>query len=250
MKLLVVDDEAAARGRLAALADELGYEVVGEAADGWTALELVRARRPDVVLLDVAMPEVDGFDVARHLPEPRPLVIFQTAYREYALQAFEHEALDYVIKPVTRDRLAAALDRAARRLAASASPSWTSAELGALGAAIGHAPARPARLLVRSGAGHKLVPLESIASFTADAGLVYAHAATGTFATDYTLNELEERTTGAFVRVSRSDLVNIAQVQAIASSGDGSATLSLAGGRSVRVSRRRAAAVRQMLESP
>ena len=109
MRVLIVDDETAARRRLATLLEELGVEIVGEAADGMAALELARDRHPDVVLLDVAMPEVDGFDVARHLSEPRPLVIFQTAYAEFALKAFEHEALDYVVKPVTRTRLAQAI---------------------------------------------------------------------------------------------------------------------------------------------
>ena len=119
MRVLIVDDEAAARRRLASLLEELGVEIVGEAPDGLAALAAVRQHRPDVVLLDVAMPEIDGFDVARHLDEPRPLIIFQTAYAEFALKAFEHDALDYVVKPVTRDRMAQAIDRAARRLASS-----------------------------------------------------------------------------------------------------------------------------------
>ena len=117
MRVLIVDDEPAARQRLALLLADLDVEVVGEAANGIEALELVRERRPDLLLLDIAMPEVDGFDVVRHLPEPRPLVVFQTAYDEHALKAFDHEALDYVVKPVTRERLAQALDRARRRLA-------------------------------------------------------------------------------------------------------------------------------------
>src|SRR5262245_24964983 len=90
MRLLIVDDEPSARSRLAALVeaiDPAGVEIVGEAGDGVAALDLARARTPDVILLDIAMREIDGFDVARHLPEPRPLIIFQTAYSEYALQA-------------------------------------------------------------------------------------------------------------------------------------------------------------------
>ena len=118
MRVLVVDDEPAARRRLALMLEELDEEVVGEAANGVEALEMARARRPGLVLLDIEMPEVDGFDVARHLPEPRPLLVFQTAYDEYALRAFEHAALDYLVKPVTLDGLRRALGRARDRLEA------------------------------------------------------------------------------------------------------------------------------------
>jgi DNA-binding LytR/AlgR family response regulator len=203
------------------------------------------------VLLDIAMPEVDGFDVARHLPSPRPLIIFQTAYAEHALRAFEHEALDYVVKPVSRARLAEALERAQRRLAAArASAGWSPDAIGRLSASLGYAPARPARLLVRHGAGHRLVPIASIARFNAADGLVFAHTATGRYALDYTLNELEARLTDSFARTSRADLVNVTHVAGISSNGDGSATLKLNDGAEVRVSRRRAAAVRELLERP
>ena len=241
MRALVVDDEAAARRRLADLLEELGVEVVGEAANGLSALELTRERHPDVMFLDVSMPEVDGFDVARHLPDPRPLIVFQTAYAEFAVKAFEHDALDYLVKPVTRDRLAQAIDRIARRTPPS---TWSNGDLASLGAAIGHVPLRPERLLVRHAAGHRLVPLADIERFTAAEGLVYAHVASAMLGTDYTLNELEERLRGAFVRASRSDLVNLRHVTTIASNGDGSATLTLASGTIVHVSRRRSAAVR------
>src|SRR5688572_13702512 len=190
MRALVVDDEAAARRRLADLLEELGVEVVGEAANGLSALDLARERQPDVLFLDVSMPEVDGFDVARHLPDPRPLIVFQTAYAEFAVKAFEHDALDYLVKPVTRARLAQAIDRIARRTAA---PTWSTGDLASFGAAIGHVALRPERLLVRQAAGHRLVPLAEIQRFTAAEGLVYAHVASGMLGTDYTLNELEER---------------------------------------------------------
>ena len=244
MRILIVDDEASARRRLASLLEELGLEIVGEAPNGLAALEAVKLHRPDVVLLDVAMPEIDGFDVARHLPEPRPLVIFQTAYAEFALKAFEHDALDYVVKPVTRDRLAQAIDRAARRLAATSSRAWTAEELQRLGTAIGHTPARPARLLVRKGSGHRLVAVSDIIRFRADDGLVHAFTATESPATDYTLAELEARAPGAFIRASRANLVSLSHIQGIAGNGDGSATLTLSDGTSVHVSRRRATAVR------
>jgi two-component system LytT family response regulator len=249
VRALIVDDEPAARSRLARLLEELGVEIAGEAPDGVTALALVHERRPDVLFLDVAMPEVDGFDVARHLGDPRPLIIFQTAYAHFAVKAFEHEALDYVVKPVTRDRLARALDRAARRLADSGlSAGWESGSLAVLGKAFGHVPARPERMLVRQGPGHRLVRVDAIERFTAEDGLVYAELTDVRHATDYSIQELEERFRGAFLRVSRADLVSIAHVGTIAGNRDGSATLSLTSGQTVHVSRRRASEVRRALQ--
>jgi DNA-binding LytR/AlgR family response regulator len=251
VRVLIVDDEAPARSRLAALIEELdasGVEIVGEAENGLAALELARERRPDVMLLDISMPEVDGFDVARHLAEPRPLIIFQTAHHEHALEAFEHDAIDYVVKPVRKERLARALDRARNRLSglAPAQP-WDGATLSRLGAVLNYEPGRPTRLLTRHGAGHRLVALTEIIRFAAADGLVYARTASGTWSTDYTLAELEGRTTGSFVRVSRAELVNLAHVQHIAGNGDGSARLTLNDGSSARVSRRRVADVRRAL---
>ena len=252
MRVLIVDDEPAARRRIAALLEDIDprIEIVGEAADGEQALELARERRPDVILLDISMREVDGFDVARHLPPPRPLIIFQTAYHEHALRAFDHEALDFVVKPVKVERLAQAIERARERLAAlQQAAAWDAATLERLGAAIGYQPGRPARMLVRHGAGHRLIALRDVTHFTARDGLVYAQSAAGAAVTDYTLTELETRTQGLFIRVSRADLVNQLHVERITSGGDGSATLTLTGGTSVHVSRRRAAAVRAQLEA-
>ena len=251
MRILIVDDEAAARTRLASLIEEIdaaGLELVGEAADGVRALELVRHARPDVVLLDITMPEVDGFDVARHLPEPRPLIIFQTAHHEFALQAFDHDALDYVVKPVRRERLARALERARTRLESlGPAPGWEPEALSRLGSALGYHPARPTRLLVRHGAGHRLLPLSDVLRFGAADAVVFAHTTAGSPIADYTLAELEARFAGAFVRASRSDLVNISHVDRIAGNGDGSATLTLSDRTEVHVSRRRAAEVRELL---
>jgi two-component system LytT family response regulator len=241
MRVLVVDDEPAARRRLALMLEELDEEVAGEAANGVEALELARDRRPDVLLLDIEMPEVDGFDVARHLPEPRPLIVFQTAYDEYALRAFEHAALDYLVKPVTLDGLRRALGRARERLAAPAPAALDAGALASLRATVrGEAPRR-ARLLVREGRGHRLVALDAITRFTAVEGLVYAWLDGGDKRlTDYTLAELEERAGPAFVRASRGELVNAEAVERIVRNGDGSATLGLRGGAQVHVSRRRA----------
>jgi two-component system LytT family response regulator len=116
MRVLIVDDEPHARNRLQIMLEELDVEVVGEAANGMGVLEMVESLRPDLLLLDIQMPEVDGFDVARHLPDGGPLVVFQTAHDEFALKAFDHEALDYLVKPVSLKRLSEALERASRRI--------------------------------------------------------------------------------------------------------------------------------------
>jgi len=244
LRVLIVDDEAAARRRLAMLIEEIdpdGIEIVGEAADGVEALSLARERAPDVILLDIAMREVDGFDVARHLPLPRPLVIFQTAHRQFALDAFEHDALDYVVKPIRKERLAAALERARVRLASSTErPALDAMALQKAGTAFGYTAVAPSRLLVRHGAGHRLTPLADIISFSAADGVVFAQTADGRPIVDYTLDELETRTTPYFVRVSRAHLVNLARIDRFVSNGDGSLTLTMSDGTSVRVSRRRA----------
>ncbi|HET7230293.1 MAG TPA: response regulator [Longimicrobium sp.] len=242
MRVLVVDDEPAARRRLALMLEELDEEVVGEAANGVEALEMARERKPDVLLLDIEMPEVDGFDVARHLPEPRPLLVFQTAYDEYALRAFEHAALDYLVKPVTLDGLRRALGRARERLEApAAAPVPDLDALRGVRASLPPETPRRRRLLVREGKGHRLVAFEQITHFSADEGVVFAHLDGGDKRlTDYTLAELEERAGTAFVRASRGELVNAEAVERIVRNGDGSATLGLRGGATVHVSRRRA----------
>jgi DNA-binding LytR/AlgR family response regulator len=250
MRILIVDDEPAARRRLGIMLDELDVEVVGQATDGVDALEKISERKPDVVLLDLAMPEVDGFDVARHLTDPKPLIIFQTAYDEYALHAFEHEAVDYVVKPVTLKRLRRALDRARERVELHSRPSLSPELLERLQSVLGHtAPGHRPRLLVREGKGHRLLALSEIVRFTAKEGTVLAHSAAGRFFADYPLAELEDRGAGSFLRPNRSELVNVEHIHRIESNGDGSATLTLSDGTSVHVSRRRAADVRRALQA-
>jgi DNA-binding LytR/AlgR family response regulator len=249
MRVLIVDDEPAARRRLEIMLDELDVEVVGQASNGVEALQEIATRRPDVVLLDIAMPEVDGFDVVRHLSDPKPLIIFQTAYDEYALKAFDHEAVDYVVKPVSLDRLELALERARKRVTRDSFPALSAELLDRLrSAVVPTATGRRPRLLVREGSGHRLLPLNKIIRFTAKEGTVRAHAASGTYFADYTLAELDDRGIGAFLRPNRSELVNFDHIHKIETGSDGSTTLVLSDGTTVHVSRRRAAEVKRALQ--
>lgn len=249
MRVLIVDDEAAARRRLSIMLDELDVEVVGEAENGVEALEMVAERAPDLLLLDIAMPEVDGFDVARHLADPKPLIVFQTAYDEHALEAFEHEAVDYLVKPVNLSKLERALARARERLAVDRAGELSSDLLRQLRTVVAPSMTTTSpRVLVRERGGHQLLPYADILMFAATEGLVYARAREGDHLTDYTLKELEQRTAGSFVRINRSELVNLERIAHIESNGDGSATITLDDGRDLRVARRRAADVRKVLQ--
>src|SRR5580765_7799185 len=117
LRTAIVDDEPLARRRLRRLLTSFpGVEVAGEAGDGVAALEMVKTVKPEVLLLDVQMPELDGFAVVERLPAPRPLIIFVTAFESFAVQAFDVHALDYVLKPVSRARLGEALEHARHRL--------------------------------------------------------------------------------------------------------------------------------------
>jgi two-component system response regulator AlgR len=248
-RVLIVDDEGAARRRLASLCRELGEQVVGEAANGLEALERIVELRPNLVLLDIEMPEVDGLDVARRLDEPRPFIVFATAYDQYALEAFEHEALDFVIKPVARERLARVFERARRRMPQAESSPFSMALVEQVRAALGRTiMRRPRRLLVRYRDGHRLVALSSIHRFRAEGGAVTAATASGEFLMDESLDELQARLEGVFVRTSRADLLAVDHVDRIASNGDGSATVTTVDGATWRVSRRRSAGVREALD--
>ena len=248
MRILIVDDEAAARLRLKIMLSELDVELVGEAENGLEALKQVRERQPDVVLLDIMMPEIDGFDVAQHLPDPKPLIIFQTAFDEYALQAFDHEAIDYLMKPVTLPKLQRSIDRARAYLESARNSTLTQDVLRQLRASLNPSNSIPTRVLVRDAGGYRLVPYSDIVCFHAQQGSVKARTGSATHATDYTLADLQDRLGAAFVRPNRSELVNVEYIDRIASNGDGSAALTLRDGTTVQVTRRRAANVRRMLE--
>lgn len=242
MRVLVVDDEALARERLAALLGELGgHEVAGSAASGEEALDLVRTLHPDIVLLDIRMPGMGGIEAARHLtalPDP-PAVIFVTAYDAFAMEAFEAQAVGYLLKPVRRERLASALAHAARP---------TRPQLAAL---VGTTPVatRRGRIAARLGDELRLIPVESIYYFLAEQKYVTVRHEAGTDLIDEAIKDLADEFDEKFVRIHRNALVALRHVQALEKGTDGRLWARVAGAdEPLAVSRRHAHDVRRRIQ--
>ena len=241
MKILVVDDEAPARERLKRLIEEQdAWQVVAEAANGHEALERADATQPDLVLLDIRMPGMDGIETARHLAqmdEP-PAVIFTTAFNEYAVEAFEASAVGYVLKPVRRERLADALQRASR---------LTRPQLASLASREQHQARKHISARIRGEL--RLVPVRDVLYFHADQKYVTVRYPDGELLIDEPIKELEDEFADAFVRVHRGTLVAVAHIEALAKDAEGHYEIRLKGlEERFPVSRRLAPAVVQRLK--
>jgi two-component system response regulator AlgR len=196
MKCLIVDDEALARERLARLLEQCGAgQVCGQAASGEQALDAVQRLQPDVVLLDIRMPGMDGVEVARHMLnlEQTPAVIFTTAYGDHALQAFEAHAVDYLLKPVHPERLQQALDKAQR---------LSRDRLGPADAAN-----RRTHLCARVRGNLELVAIEDVLYLQADNKYVTVRSTDRQILIEEPLKSLEQEFGEQFVRVHRNALV-------------------------------------------
>lgn len=236
MRVLIADDEPLARDRLRALlAEQPGIEVVAEAEDGESALHACAELKPDLVLLDIAMPGIDGLEAARHLAafEPRPAVVFCTAYDAHALSAFDAQAIDYLVKPVRPERLAAALDRA-RTFAAGRE----------------HAVSGPGQqrthLCARIRGSLRLIPIEDVHYLQAEEKYVVVHHARGEDLIEESLKSLEEEFGERFVRIHRNCLVARHEIVELKRSPDGHVQAVLRHGQApLEVSRRCVSALRE-----
>ena len=239
LRVLVADDEALARRRLVRLLSALpGVELAGEVDSGEAVLQAARERRMDVVLLDVQMPGLSGVDALALLPGGGPQVILCTAHAEHAVAAFEHGAVDYVLKPVEPARLQRALERARerRRPAGAAAPAASGG--GALAG----------RLPIPTRAGIVLVDPASISHAHLEGELVTVFSAQGDYLTDFTLQELEARLPpDAFMRVHRRALLNLAHVQRLEPQDTGGYVARTLRGHAVEVSRQSARELRRLL---
>ena len=214
MNVLIVDDEAPARARLRHLVEDGGdHVVVGEAENGERALEMTDELTPDIVLLDVRMPGLNGIETARHLNSlaKPPAVIFTTAYDQYAIEAFETQAVGYVLKPVRRQRLEKALRQAAR---------LNNGMLGELGDTTGMRSKRE-HICARKLGKLTMIPIEDIDYFVADQKYVRIHHNGTDDLIDESLKSLEEEFPSEFVRIHRSALVAVAQVDTLVKGADG-----------------------------
>ncbi|AKQ64504.1 two-component system response regulator protein [Myxococcus hansupus] len=215
LKVLVADDEPLARQRLRTLlAAEPNVELVAEAENGADTVRQVLARNPDVLLLDVEMPAGDGFEVLRTLPpESLPVVVFVTAWQRYALQAFEAQALDFLLKPYDRERFRAALARAREQVRLMRRSEAVSRQEAMLtGLAMAEAPLR--RLPVKVDGRIRIIDCATITHAESEANYVRVHSGGEQHILRETLTRLEERLDPRrFVRVHRSVLVNVDHVR-------------------------------------
>jgi DNA-binding LytR/AlgR family response regulator len=239
VRVLVVDDEPLARRRLVRLLAQIaGVELAGEAADGVEALQSIERERPDVVLLDIRMPGLDGLALAESR-EGLPPIVFTTAHDEYAVRAFEVSAVDYLMKPVKLERLRAALAKARGR--ASGDGAGLRALLERL------LPPEVAPVVARAGASVRVFDPRSISRFRAEDKYVVFRAGGRDHLLDESLSRLEERLAPlGFVRVHRAELVNLGHVRALHGRDD-EARVELSDGQTAPVSRRFAAELRRRL---
>ncbi len=214
LRVLIADDEAPARERLRSLLAESGdAQVVGEAANGEEALRLVDECDPDIVLLDVRMPGLDGIETARRIAEnpAPPAVIFTTAFDEYALKAFDAQAVAYLLKPIRREKLAAAIAQAGR---------LTRPQLAQAAAVARFAPRRT-HIAVKVRETTRLIPTADVRCFVADQKYVTVRHTDGEDLIEESLKSLEEELGSGFVRIHRNALVNVAHMAAIERDAEG-----------------------------
>jgi len=239
LRTLIVDDEALARARLRKLlAGARDLEILGECSNGPEAISFIGEKRPDLVFLDVQMPEVSGFEVLRALPpEVWPAVIFVTAHDQHAIQAFEVRALDYLLKPFTQARLLDAVQRARQHLEAR-DLSAINRQLSELLQASKPNPAYLNRIAVKTGTQTLFVRIEDLDYVESAANYAVLHTSTENHVLRETLTNLESRfPPRLFLRISRSTLVNLERVKSLQAGARGEYLVVLQNGRQLLMTR-------------
>ncbi len=248
LRVLLIDDEAPARDKLRSmLVREPDVEVVGECATGLEALEWIRRDRPDLVFLDIEMPQLDGLSMLTALgSENVPAVVFVTAYDRYAIEAFEVHALDYLLKPFDQDRLTRSLSHVRRIL--ETAPGVFGTRVAGLIDALRHAPEFELRLVVKDGDRVTFIEVGDIDWVQAAGNYVEIHAGPERHLLRETLKALEARLDGRrFVRIHRSALVNLDRIRDMRAGDHGEYHITLTDGRRLKAGRGASALLRQRL---
>lgn len=242
IRVLLVDDEHPARDRLRQLLRAFDdIEIVGEAEDGERAIEKILELHPNLVFLDIQMPGCSGLEVVGSLPSPRPRIIFCTAFDQFAIDAFELSAVDYLLKPVNRARLREAIERVRKLSAADMD--------GALEKANHAARTGPMRLLAKRGSKFRVISQPEILYFTSKDGLTQLHTHDQQYWMEPTLADLEKRLDpSGFCRISRAAIVNLDAVHEVIPLIGGHGDVLLKNGARLEVSRRRLRELIQKLE--
>jgi len=242
MKILIVDDEKLARDRLNRMIAKLpNYEVVAQASNGKEALEIAASMAPDIVLMDIRMPDMDGIQAARHLSEMTlpPTVIFTTAYDDRTLDAFETHAVDYLLKPVKKERLQAAMDTATKRHTALALQVSQSIE--------GTAPRQHVCARVRGSL--VLVSVNDIYYFNADQKYLTVGHTGGEILIEGALKAIEIEFGDRFYRIHRNALISLSRVNGLTLKNNGHHVSFHGTDKTLEVSRRHLSKVRKIIKS-
>jgi DNA-binding LytR/AlgR family response regulator len=247
---LIADDEASARSRLRKMLAPLAFDLIGQdARDGVETLEAIRKHRPQVVFLDVEMPGLGGFEVVEQLETGEmPLIVFVTAYDEYALKAFEANAVAYLLKPVSEQRLQTVVSRVEQLLRSPGEAAEAASRVSTISSA---RPQMLHHVLAIQKEGYALIPLGDVCSFQVEDGVTYVKTATTTFRTNYAINDLEKRLPAPpFFRAHRATIANLHKVAMVSPLFKGALLLKMkdAQGSEIQVSERQAKHVREMLQ--
>ena len=242
MKILIIDDEPLARQRLSSVLAEIGHhEVIGEGSHGEQALSLTQELQPDVLLLDIRMPGMSGVEAAGHIMklEQPPAIIFTTAYDEYALQAFDTHAVDYLLKPIRKERLQQALENAKR---------LTRAQIHSLDEIDTSSDRK--HISARLGGELRLIPVEDIRYFMAEHKYVTVRYTDGTVLIEESLRQLEDCFPNLFLRVHRNALISTQHITKLEKDKSGRHLIRLRDlDEAIEVSRRHLPTVRKVMRA-
>ena len=252
LRVLIVDDEPLAREGLRLLLDaDRDVDAVSEARNGREAVAAIRAQRPDLVLLDVQMPRMDGFAVIEAVgPEKMPAVIFITAHAQYAIRAFEISAVDYLLKPVTEERFRLAFQRARARIQA-APPADTTQQMLSVLDAIANPRRQLTRLAIRSGERTSFLAIDDVDWIEAWQNYVRIHAGRAIHLLHVPMNTIEASLDPlTFVRIHRSHIVNVKRIKQLWSSNHGQYVVELTTGERLQSGRTYGEKMRGLLTNP